>query len=185
MSEQRSALFVAEFEGRHRTCAAMFDLDPARGVMLARRAWVSLIYYTEIDEALHQWCNRGRSRESFVDEFMHTRPLPPPIVAARFERDGVVLETYDRDELLALRSPAPPVMKELPRIVTPPDSRICAYCGGNGGPFERITYAGAPSGRRAGACRLRGSILQTAGCDTVEAMGTTTKRENEMKRKPY
>ena len=68
---QTDPIFIAEFEGGHQTCTAVFcspdKLDPARGLLLAQRAYTRL----------------------------RNDPLPPPIVRARFEFNGKVLATYD------------------------------------------------------------------------------------------
>jgi len=75
--KQTDPIFIAEFENGHQTCTAVFcspdDLDPARGMMLARRAYTSL----------------------------KTEP-PPPIIRARFEFNDVVLATYDQAALAAI-----------------------------------------------------------------------------------
>ena len=69
--KQTDPIFIAEFENGHRTCTAVFcppdKLDPARGLLLARRAF---------------------------ERPMNDAP-PPPIVRARFEFNDEVLATYD------------------------------------------------------------------------------------------
>ena len=76
--KQTDPIFIAEFENGHQTCTAVFclpdDLNPHRGLMLARGAFKSL--------------------KSF--------PPPYPIVRARFEFNDVVLATYDRAAIAAL-----------------------------------------------------------------------------------
>jgi hypothetical protein len=71
---QADPIFIAEFEGGHQTCTAVFcapdKLDPARGAMLARKAYTRLM-----------------NRE------------PPPLLRARFEFNGATLATYEQDEL--------------------------------------------------------------------------------------
>jgi hypothetical protein len=74
--KQTDPIFIAEFANGHQTCTAVFcppdKLDPARGVLLARRA------YTRLRNA-----------------------PPPPIVHARFEFNGEVLATYNATALEA------------------------------------------------------------------------------------
>ena len=71
---QTDPFFIAEFENGHCTCTAVFcppdKLDPARGVLLAQRAYTWL---------------RNAS--------------PPPIVRARFEFNGEVMASYSRAAL--------------------------------------------------------------------------------------
>ena len=71
---QTDPIFIAEFEEGHQTCTAVFcppdQLDPARGALLAQRA------YTRLRNA-----------------------SPPPIARARFELNDEALATYDRAAL--------------------------------------------------------------------------------------
>jgi hypothetical protein len=75
--KQADPIFIAEFEDGHQTCTAVFcspdELDPARGVMLARRAYSGL------------------------------RNLQPPaIVRAHFEFNDTVLQRYDAAAIAAI-----------------------------------------------------------------------------------
>jgi hypothetical protein len=76
--KQTDPIFIAEFENGHQTCTAVFcppdKLDPARGLLLARKAFERLM----------------------------GRPPPFPIVRARFEFNEVVLANYDRAAIAAL-----------------------------------------------------------------------------------
>ena len=74
--KQTDPIFIAEFANGHQTCTTVFcppdKLDPARGAMLARRAYTRL-----------------------------RNDPPPPIVRARFEFNGEVLATYNATALEA------------------------------------------------------------------------------------
>jgi hypothetical protein len=75
--KQTDPIFIAEFEDGHQICTAVFcppnKLDPARGVLLARRAYTRL----------------------------RNDPLPPSIVRARFEFNSKMLATYNATALEA------------------------------------------------------------------------------------
>jgi hypothetical protein len=50
------------------------------------------------------------------------------------------------------------------RVAEPPPRSTCRVCGGMNGPFECVTYAGAPEGRRVGALGLHsGPAEQSIG----------------------
>jgi len=82
--EQRDPIFICRFANGHETCTAVFcspdNLDPERGLVLARPAFSSLI---------------GRP--------------PHKIVGARFEFRGKVLAEYNEAAIAALTSPETPV----------------------------------------------------------------------------
>jgi hypothetical protein len=104
--KQTDPLFIAEFEGGHQTCTAVFcspdQLDPARGVMLARRAYSSL-----------------------------RKSAPPAIVRAHFEFNGTVLRRYDAAELDIVGRLPPLSLSSIARRVggTVTSAAACALIG--------------------------------------------------------
>jgi hypothetical protein len=62
------------------------------------------------------------------------------------------------------------------RVAEPPPRSACRVCGGMNGPFECVTYAGAPEGGRVGALRLRGRVLRAARRMRAKAWGRQAER---------
>jgi hypothetical protein len=66
------------------------------------------------------------------------------------------------------------------RVAEPPPRSACRVCGGMNGPFECVTYAGAPEGGRVGALRLRGRVLRATRRTRTNARGRRARHRRDL-----
>jgi hypothetical protein len=95
-------LFIAKFDDGHETCTAVFcspdNLDWHRGVELAHGSRSSLLKWGLW--SIRDKRNRGEPFDEDAERCMQeTLRRPSQIIAARFELDGVVLESREADAL--------------------------------------------------------------------------------------
>jgi hypothetical protein len=99
-------IFIARFDDRYETCTTVFcspdNLDWHRGVELAYRSRRSLLEW-----ALGSIADKRARNEPFDEDaercIRETLRRPSQIIAARFELDGVVLESREADALFQRR----------------------------------------------------------------------------------
>jgi hypothetical protein len=97
-------LFIAKFDDGYETCAAVFcsadNLDWHRGIELAHGSRGSLLRWAL--QSIKDRRTRGESFDGDEDaerSIRETLRRPSQIIAARFELDGVVLESRETDAL--------------------------------------------------------------------------------------
>jgi hypothetical protein len=114
MQVQDAPLFICKFEGGHEACAVVFcspaALDPARGVVLAQRAYRRLYHGAYIDLA-------GNEELPASERDKYRKPAasqPPAIVHARFELNGEVDNPYGAAAPLPLVGTAESARPDVP-----------------------------------------------------------------------